>query len=198
FAFQSMNNGGPAEDPLAALPDSAKADSVAVDSVTPVDARVLDAEGRRMLQEGNYAQALDFFTRATQADPDRVEYRDHQAFALIRLRRYGEAASILEEATRMDRNYDLSYSHLADARLALGDTAGAVQALERFLEVSLNRADRDIARRRLDELTAPRPVIPPPPTIQTPVQPPVDSAVTTAPPSGRPAPRDTIRLAPPG
>jgi tRNA A-37 threonylcarbamoyl transferase component Bud32 len=196
-AFQAMDGGREKEqDPLSALPDSARRDTAAADSVTVVDARVLDAEGRRMLQERSYTQALDFFARAAQADPERVEYRDHQAFALIRLRRFGEASAILEDAIRMDRNYDLSYSHLADARLALGDTAGAVQALRRFLEVSLNRADRDIARRRLDELTQPQPVIPAPPTIQVPqVQPPIDS--TTGEPPRRDAPRDTIRLGPP-
>ena len=201
-AWQAANGGGGGgTDPLAGLPDSAAVDTtVQVDSLTPVDARVLDAEGRRMLQERRYDSAEVFFRRAVAADPERVEYRDHLAYALIVRGRPQEAETVLLEAIRLDRNYDLLYTHLADARLARGDTTGAVQALERFLAISLDQNLREAANRRIQELRAPQPVIPPPPVIQVPddVQPqePGDT-VNLTPPPAREAPRDSIRLGPP-
>ena len=194
-AWQAADRGARADDPLGALPDSAAVDTTAVDSATTLDARVLDAEGRRMLQERQLDSAEAYFRRAVAADPERVEYRDHLAFALIRQGRHQEAETILVEAIRLDRSYDLSYSHLADARVARGDTAGAIQALERFLEVSLDQTAREVARRRLAELTEPQLVVPTPPTIQPP-QFPVDSATPPIAPPGS-GPPDTIRLGPP-
>jgi len=80
------------------------------------------------------------------------------AFALLRQGQIDEAVTLLEAATRQNPNYDLSYSHLADARLAQNDTMGAVVALRRFLDVSVNQRDRAIAQQKLSEITTPRPV----------------------------------------
>jgi tRNA A-37 threonylcarbamoyl transferase component Bud32 len=193
LAYQSMNaRGGPREDPLAGLPDSATKDTlISGDTLTPEDAPRVDRQGVQLLNAGDAPAAADLFRQAVELDPDRVMYRDHLAFALIRMGRYGEAAQLLEEAIRIDATYDLLYSHLADARLAMGDTAGAVPALERFVQVTLNQRDRQAAERRLAAIRAAmqRPVFtdtiligPPPP----PPPPP--------PPDSFPAPRDSIRI----
>ena len=192
LAYQNVNGrGGPREDPLAGLPDSASKDTlVSGDTLTPEDAPRVDRQAMQLLQAGDLPAAADLFRQAVELDPDRVMYRDHLAFALIRMGRHGEAAQLLEEAIRIDNTYDLLYSHLADARLAMGDTAGAVPALERFVQVTVNQADRQAAERRLAAIRAAmqRPAFtdtiligPPPP----PPPPPPDSF---------PEPRDSIRI----
>jgi tetratricopeptide (TPR) repeat protein len=86
---------------------------------------------------------------------------------LLRMGRYEEASEVLENAIRIDRQYDRLYSRLAEARLALGDTASAIVALNRFLDISLDRRARDQARRLLEELERPAPVIVPLPPVDT-------------------------------
>jgi tetratricopeptide (TPR) repeat protein len=121
--------------------------------------------------------------------PDQVRFRDHLAYALLRQRRFAEAAQVLEEAIRVDGSYDLLYSHLADAREGLGDTQGAIRALDRFISITLDEEDRTAAEGRLARLRATLPSTQPADTIQLgppPSPPPVDTL-----PSG---PADTIRL----
>jgi eukaryotic-like serine/threonine-protein kinase len=195
FAMQAMNadRGQQAEDPLAALPDSAPPDTVEQgDTLTAGDAPRLDAEGRRLLRERDYAGAVELLREAVELDPQRAEFRDHLAVALMRMGRHEESARVLEEAIRIDRTYDRLYSHLYEARLAQADTAGAVQALRLFLEVSLDRAARQEAQDRLEELTAPKPVVPEPPQI---FLPPTDVDTIPQLPD---APRDTIVIRNPG
>jgi tetratricopeptide (TPR) repeat protein len=157
-----------------------------VDSLTLADAPRIDRQGLEALNRREWSVAADLFRQAMELDPTRAEYKDHYAFALIEQERYEEAVALLEQAIRQDPNYDLSYSHLADARLGLGDRLGAVIALQRFLQVSVNQRDRAIAQQRLNELTAPAPS-------------PVDSALAPTDTAGviPSAPRDTIQIAPP-
>lgn len=184
FATQGPRSSGP---PLATLPDSAGPDTTRADSLTLADAPRIDRQGLEALNRREWSVAADLFRQAMELDPTRAEYKDHYAFALIEQQRYEEAVALLEQAIRQDPNYDLSYSHLADARLGLGDRLGAVIALQRFLQVSVNQRDRAIAQQRLNELTAPAPT---PPTDTT--MAPTDTAGVI--PAG---PRDTIQIAPP-
>lgn len=175
--------------PLSNLPDSAQKDSTGADSLTAADAPRLDRQGLDLVRSRSWQPAADAFRQAMELDPSRAEYKDHLAFALINLGQLDEAITLLEAATRQNPNYDLSYSHLADARLAQNDTMGAVVALRRFLDVSVNQGDRAIAQQKLLELTTPRPA-PAPPPVDTTTQ--ADTSVTI-----QPLPRDTIRIAPP-
>jgi tetratricopeptide (TPR) repeat protein len=179
---------GPGGRPLSDLPDSALKDTTGGDTLTLADAPRVDRQGVDALNRRDWAAAEDLFRKAMGLDPTRAEYKDHLAFALIEQQRFTEAAALLEQATRQDPNYDLSYSHLADARLGLGDTLGAVVALQGFLRVSVNQHDRAIAQQKLTALMAPRPAPPPVDTMEIP------SDTAAAPPE---APRDTIRIAPP-
>jgi tetratricopeptide (TPR) repeat protein len=152
-------------------------------------------EGLRFLNDGDPAMALDFLRRANAIDERNVEYRDQMAVALIRLGRHAEAAQLLESTIRIDRRYDLLYSHLAEARLALGDTVSAIRALEDFVEITQNAGDRSRAFQMLQALRTP-----PPPVLPVPGQ--HTDTVVTAPadtfvPPPRPAPRDSIRLGSP-
>ncbi|HYH82324.1 MAG TPA: protein kinase [Longimicrobium sp.] len=178
--------------PLSSLPDSAQKDTTAADTLKASDAPRLDRQGLDLVRSNDYREAADLFRQAMELDPSRAEYKDHLAFALIKLGQIDEAITLLEAATRQDPNYDLSYSHLADARIAQGDTMGAVVALNRFIAISVNQRDLEIARRKLAELTSPRPTPAPP-------SPGPDSLVTvdtTSAPQPE-EPGDTIRIAPP-
>jgi hypothetical protein len=180
----------PSGRPLSELPDSAQKDTTGGDTLTLADAPKIDRQGLDALNQRDWGTAAEYFRQAMELDPNRAEYKDHYAFALINQGQYTQAIALLEQATRQDPNYDLSYSHLADARLALRDTMGAVVALRRFLEVSVNQRDRTIAQQKLTELQTPRPA-PPPPSDTTTQQ---DTIVI---PTNPDEPRDTIRLAPP-
>jgi tRNA A-37 threonylcarbamoyl transferase component Bud32/Tfp pilus assembly protein PilF len=188
--FQQMNR-RPSVGPVAA--DTMAVDTARQDTIDNTDALALSMEGLRFLNAGDAAMAYDFFRRASAIDERNAEYRDQMAVALIRLGRHSEAAEVLESTIRIDRRYDLLYSHLAEARLALGDTVSAIRALEDFVQITQSASDRTRAMQMLQALRTP-----PPPVL--PVPGPADTTVTTTTtdtgfvPPPRPAPRDSIRF----
>jgi cytochrome c-type biogenesis protein CcmH/NrfG len=197
FVIWQMQGSGSRGGSLANAPiDSAQ--TTLVDTVgtaqtqDDTDALAADLEGRRLLMTRDYPGALAQFERAVQISPARSDYRDHYGFALIMLRRPQEAQQQLEEAIRLDPLADRPLSHLADARLAQGDTAGAIQSLQRFLQISRDQAARQEVQRRLDALTALPTSVPPEPAPAAPVDsgaaPPDTAAPDTAHPP--PAPSD--------
>ncbi|MFL5385631.1 MAG: protein kinase domain-containing protein [Longimicrobiaceae bacterium] len=188
--YAASGGSSPGGRPLSDLPDSAQTDTTGADSLTLADAPRIDRQGFDAVRENDWATAAEFFRQAMELDPTRAEYKDHYAYALINQGQYTQAVALLEQAIRQDANYDLSYSHLADARLALRDSLGAVVALQRFLQVSVNQRDRAIAQQKLNELMAPRPAPPPVDTTTAP-------ADTVQIPTNPDEPRDTIRIAPP-
>jgi hypothetical protein len=161
IAWQALRGGGTRADrPLADLPDSVAPDSAGSQSqLTAADAFIADQEGLRSLRIRDYPSALAYFQKAAEIDSTKAEYRDRYAYTLIVLKRPQEAIPPLEDAIRLDPQLDLAYSHLADARLALGDTAAAVAALQRFLAVSIRPGPKAEVRRRLDALMG---ITPPP------------------------------------
>lgn len=195
IVWQQMNRRS-SVGPVAA--DTTVVDTARQDTIDNTDALALSMEGLRFLNSGDPAMAYDFFRRASEVDSRNAEYRDQMAVALIRLGRHAEAAELLEQTIRMDRRYDLLYSHLAEARLALGDTVSAIRALEDFVEITQSAGDRERALRMLQALrTPPPPVIPVPgPADSIRISPPPVQMDTFTPPS-RPAPRDSIRIGSP-
>lgn len=202
-AFFALSRGGGGGDrPLAA--DSIQGDSVRPDSVDPSDPLAMSLEAQRHYRIGQFDSSLVYAQRAIDLAPNRAEYRDQAGAALIRLGRYADAVPLLEGAIRMDRRYDLAYSHLAEARLRMADTLNAIKALEGFIEVTQTGGERDQASALLGQLkeasTAQVQPVPGPldttPSIPFPEplqpQPQPDTA------QGRPAPRDTIRFRDPG
>jgi tRNA A-37 threonylcarbamoyl transferase component Bud32 len=188
--FQQMNRRSTVG-PVAA--DTTVVDTARQDTIDNTDALALSMEGLRFLNAGDPAMAYDFFRRANAIDERNVEYRDQMAVALIRLGRHAEAAQLLESSIRIDRRYDLLYSHLAEARLAQGDTVSAIRALEDFIEITQNQGDRTRALQMLQALrTAPPPVLPVPGQNTDSVVAP--QSVDTFQPPPRPAPRDSIRI----
>jgi hypothetical protein len=173
-------------DPLASG-DSLAVDTARQDTIDSVDALVLNQNGLRFFNAGQYDSAVSYFERAVAQEPRRAEYRDNLAATLIRMGRYEDASALLEESIRIDNRYDLLYSHLAEARLAMGDTVSAIRALEEFLEVTLSANERRSALARLEQLRA---------SVQTPQIQPVPGPTDVNPPSvpGPDEPQDTFQV----
>ncbi|HWK88395.1 MAG TPA: protein kinase [Longimicrobium sp.] len=182
--WQQRQNRAPG--PLVA--DTTQVDTAQQDSIDPTDHLAMSMEVRRLLLEGRPQDALSLAAGAVQLAPDNADYRDQLGYTLLRLGRYAEAAAQLEQGNRLDRRHDLIYSHLAEARLAMGDTLNAVKALEGFIEITQNARERETALRRLEALrTRPPETIPVPVDTPQPPQPvPLDPL--------REEPRDTIRF----
>ncbi|MBB4636621.1 protein kinase domain-containing protein [Longimicrobium terrae] len=162
FALSQMGGGG-GNGAVAA--DSAAVDSAGADSLTADDALVLSQEWNRFFRMQQYDSALAYAERAMAISPRTAEYRDQAAVALMRLGRYSDAADVLTEGIRMEGRYDLFYSHLAEARLAMGDTTSAIIALKQFVEITPAAADRAKAQqslRILEQQTQPPPLEPVP------------------------------------
>jgi tetratricopeptide (TPR) repeat protein/tRNA A-37 threonylcarbamoyl transferase component Bud32 len=183
FAVQQMN-ARRAAGPVAA--DTTQADTVGQDTTDAVDALVLNREGLRHFNAGEYDSALVYFERAVQQDERSAEYRDNMAATLIRMGRHQDAATLLVNTIRMDGDYDLLYSHLADARLAMGDTVSAISALNRFVELTQDPEDRRRAMALLEQLR-----LPPPPIQPVPGPTDVNPGSVPGPETG---PRDTMRM----
>lgn len=211
FAWMSTRDSASfVERPLSDLSDSLSVDTLAeVVSADPLDAAVQNLEGERLLSEQRYAQALDHFQRALQVDPDNPKYLFNEGYTLLQLGRPAEAAEALRRAVAREPDnpsYVAAYNHLAEAALAVGDTAGAVAALESYIvrsrfEPGRQRALELLQRIRssslsvdtltLDTTTAVVPSVTDP---RTPARRPAPVDTIRL---GRPAPGDTIRLGPP-
>ncbi|HEX8391602.1 MAG TPA: serine/threonine-protein kinase [Longimicrobium sp.] len=187
FALSQMGGGGGGGRVAA---DSIGADSTGADSMGAVDALVLSREWKRFYGARQYDSALAYAERAMEIEPRTPEYRDQAAVAMIRLGRYEDAANLLTESIRLDNRYDLFYSHLAEARLAMGDTTSAIIALEQFVQISPEPGDR---ARALQNLNLLRQRTQPPPLAPVPG---VDTTTTLPDPDPAPPPADTIRPRP--
>ncbi|CAA9301781.1 MAG: hypothetical protein AVDCRST_MAG89-521 [uncultured Gemmatimonadetes bacterium] len=203
-AFFALSQGGGGGDgPLAA--DSTAIDTVAGDSADPTDPLAMSLEAQRHYRIGQFDSSLVYAQRAMDLAPVGVQgaqYRDQAAAALIRLGRYAEAVPLLEGAIRMDRRYDLAYSHLAEARLRMADTLNAIKALEGFVEVTQAGGERDQASALLEQLkqasTAQVQPVPGPLDTMPSIPFPEPPQPQPQPDTTRQAPRDTIRFRDPG
>jgi serine/threonine protein kinase len=121
---------------------------------TELDAFVHNQEGQRYYRGGDFERALEQFQRAVQISPGNADYRYNYALTLLRLRIPGEAAREFERVLRQDPARPAAHFNLAEARLALGDTTGAIASLENLLDVSTDPVERGRAERRLRDLRA--------------------------------------------
>jgi tetratricopeptide (TPR) repeat protein len=196
--FALSQSGGGGDGPLAA--DSIQGDSVRPDSVDPTDPLAMSLEAQRHYRIGQFDSSLVYAQRAIDLSPEKAEYRDQAGAALMRLGRYADAVPLLEGAIRLDRRYDLAYSHLAEARLRMADTLNAIKALEGFIEVTQAGGERDQASALLEQLkqASTAQVQPVPGPLDTTPSIPFPEPPQPQPDTTRQAPRDTIRFRDPG
>jgi tetratricopeptide (TPR) repeat protein len=92
-------------------------------------------DGLGYFNRGRYDSAYASFQRAVQISPENAAYRRYYGLTLLRLGAADEAASEFMQALRLDPTQPQSYALLGDARLAQADTAAALSAYLRFMEV---------------------------------------------------------------
>lgn len=120
-------------------------------------ARVLTAveeneEGLRRFRAGEYGVSLGHFRRAMEKAPGQAEYMNNHAYALLRAGRRQEAVAELQEVIAKFPEREVAYSNLAEAQLALADTAGAITTLNALLATGpseMRRREAEIFLRRL-------------------------------------------------
>ena len=120
-------------------------------------ARVLTAveeneEGLRRFRAGEYGLSLGHFRRAMEKAPGQAEYMNNHAYALLRAGRPQEAVTALQDVIAQHPGREVAYSNLAEAQLALADTAGAITTLNALLATDPSqgrRREAEIFLRRL-------------------------------------------------
>ena len=121
-----------------APPDAPKAKPAVVAAPhanEPADAAGYHAKGRQLLQDGQYAEAVQALTQALQLDPKLPRAYNARGYAHLMLKQYADAIADFDEAIRLQPAYENAYTNRAVARRMKGDNAGAAadQALARGL-----------------------------------------------------------------
>jgi hypothetical protein len=101
-----------------------------------------------------YGAALESFARAKEKAPDNAEYANNYAYALLRAGRGHDAVAALSDVVAQYPERQVAYSNLAEAQLAVGDTAGAVTSMQALLALDPAPARRREAEALLDRLGA--------------------------------------------
>jgi hypothetical protein len=109
-------------------------------------------EGLRRFRAGEYGLSLGHFRRAMIKAPGQAEYMNNHAYALLRAGRAREAVTELQDVIAQHPEREVAYSNLAEAQLALADTAGAITTLNALLATNpsrMRRREAEIFLRRL-------------------------------------------------
>lgn len=111
----------------------------------PRSVSALNGAGAAALEMGDADAALNFFTRAADADPSSARARAGMAQALVRLERASEALPLFTEAARMGA----PEAEIAGDRGLAWDTLGYPARAQADYALSLRREDDPEVRRRL-------------------------------------------------
>ncbi|MDT8340710.1 MAG: tetratricopeptide repeat protein [Longimicrobiales bacterium] len=117
-------------------------------AVLPTDPHVLHALGQILRGRGDAAGAQRVLLTALARDPGMALAAEELAVLYLQEGETREAARLLEEALRADPDLVTPWYTLGQVRRALGDGAGARQALERFIAGAGDRYPREVARAR--------------------------------------------------
>jgi hypothetical protein len=99
--------------------------------------------GLARFRADQYGAALEAFARAKEKAPGNAEYANNYAYALLRAGRGHDAVAALSDVVAQYPEREVAYSNLAEAQLAVGDTAGAIASMQALLAL-----DPAPARRR--------------------------------------------------
>ncbi len=100
---------------------------------------------------GEDRESLDYAMRAYQLRPNDPRIMDTLGYILVKNERAQEAVNLLQQAHTLLPDIPVVAIHLAQAKIALGDKAGARDLLEQISD-SRNSEDAATARRMLDSL----------------------------------------------
>jgi len=112
----------------------------------------LNREGEALFERNDLARAVERFRLAVRAAPDNAYYRNNLGWALFEMGAVDEAGRELEATLRLDPRREIAYANLGEVRAAQGDTAAAIAAYERFVELNTNPRRERIALGKLRRL----------------------------------------------
>ena|GEM_PF-996361 len=103
---------------------------------------------------GNTTKAMADLDKAIELDPDSVAARFNRGSMHFNAQRFDQALIDSERCIAVDPHAPPPYFNLAMTREQLGDTDGAIADLKRFLELAQSEDWRDIAEKKLAELSS--------------------------------------------
>lgn len=112
----------------------------------------LNREGEALFERNEIPEAVERFRAAVASAPNSAHYRNNLGWALFQLGEVDAAGRELEETLRLDPRRAIAYANLGEVRAAQGDTAAAIAAYERFLELNTDPRRERIARGKLRRL----------------------------------------------
>jgi protein O-mannosyl-transferase len=97
--------------------------------IKPGDARTLDAMGTLLAGRGQYADSLDMYLKAAQADSGQYGPPFNAGVTLVRMGQHAEALPYLRRAVELRPDWAEAYMHLGIAQAASGDETAAISSL---------------------------------------------------------------------
>jgi Flp pilus assembly protein TadD len=82
-------------------------------------------QGRKLIQEEHFAEAIEPLTQAVKLDPFLATNFNARGFAYYRLKKLKEAIADFDQAIKLNPTYANAYTNRAVAKRAAGDKAGA-------------------------------------------------------------------------
>lgn len=110
------------------------------------------AQGDRLRERDKPKQALDFYAKAAELKPERVEPIAGRGLALIDLSKPSAAVATFEFALKLNSRYGPAIMGLAEAYRIQGKDDKAIEFYERYLEVLPNGTEASVARNTLERL----------------------------------------------
>jgi serine/threonine protein kinase len=99
-------------------------------------ALALDHQGRQCLEKGQFGQAVVFFEKALELNPELAAIHNNLGVTRFRLGRFADALASFDRTIELGRATGLVYSHRAAARFALGDLPGSRADFEKSVQVA--------------------------------------------------------------
>ena len=110
------------------------------------------AQGDRLRERDKPEQALDFYGKASDLKPDRVEPITGRGLALLDMANPAAAAATFETALKLNARYGPAIMGLAEASRIEGKNEKAVEYYQRYLDVLPNGAEAAVARNSIERL----------------------------------------------
>ncbi len=110
------------------------------------------AQGDRLRERDKPEQALDFYGKASDLKPERVEPITGRGLALLDMANPSAAAATFESALKLNSRYGPAIMGLAEAYRIEGKNEKAVEYYQRYLDVLPNGAEAAVARNSIERL----------------------------------------------